>query len=138
MKVTYTDHRDKVKDLITRSFYPEAELLLRRAFMKNGGDVTISIENVKRPRTTGFRSQNHCINGYIQQICEETGNDFADVKMYCKQRAIRRGYPVTDKISLVTGDPIPASESEISVEQAGYLIEEIEQLAAELGIMLRR
>lgn len=95
-----------------------------------------------KPRTTGKASQNHRINGFLMQICNETGNDFDDLKMYCKKRAIRRGYPVKVDgqgypiISLETGDYIPESESKIDTVQASYLIEEIEQLASELGITL--
>lgn len=96
-----------------------------------------------RPRTTGKKSQQNRINGFIRQICMWTGNDFDDVKMYCKKRAMRRGYPAKKDadgnivVSLQDGEPIPESESKISVEEAGYLIEEIEQLAAELEISLK-
>lgn len=116
--------------------------LLQRAAEKHGGYLSVTLELPKRPRSTGQHSQNHRINGFIQQICAETGNDFDDVKMYCKRKALRRGYPVkTDAkgnplYSIQTGEVIPESESKIDVQAAGLLIEEIEQLAAELGIML--
>jgi hypothetical protein len=108
---------------------------------KHGGYVHIVIEPMKRIRSTGPLSQNHRINGFIQQICNWTGEDFATVKMYCKNKALRRGYPIREidgkpVYSRITGEPIPESEAFITVEQAAFLIEEIEQLAAELGISL--
>jgi len=108
---------------------------------KPGGYVHIVIEPMKRIRSTGPLSQNHRINGFIQQICNWTGEDFATVKIYCKQKALRRGYPIREVegkqvYSRITGEPIPESEAFITVEQAAFLIEEIEQLAAELGISL--
>lgn len=114
-----------------------------KAAEKHGGYLIVTIQTPQRPRTVGERSQNHAINGYIQQICEETGNDFDDVKNYVKRNAFRRGYPMkrdeNENIiySLIDGQPIPESETKISTVEAGYLIDEIIQLAAELGIVLK-
>ena len=55
--------------------------------------VTVTIEKPFRPRTTGYKSQNHALNGYIQQICMDTGQDFGTTKNYIKQMAIAMGYP---------------------------------------------
>ena len=86
-----------------------------------------------KPRTTGKFSQNHRINGFIQQICKSTTMDFDVMKYYFKKKAIKRGYPAkTDP----EGDFIPDSESTINTIQAGHLIDEIEQFAAENGIHL--
>ncbi|MFW6120729.1 MAG: hypothetical protein ACOC80_07485 [Petrotogales bacterium] len=86
-----------------------------------------------RPRSTGKKSQNHRINGFIQQICTETGYNFVAMKYYLKKRAIGRGYPFyTDP----EGHAVPKSEADISVEEAKLLIDEIEQFAAEAGITL--
>lgn len=114
-----------------------------KAAEKHGGYLTVTLQTPQQPRTVGERSQNHAINGYIQQICKETGNDFDDVKMYVKRKAIRRGYPMKRDengnvvYSLVDGQPIPESEARISTVEAGYLIDEIIHLAAELGIILQ-
>lgn len=101
----------------------------------------LTIEFEKRPRTTGEYSQNHCLNGSIQQICEETGNDFSTVKTYVKQQAIKRGYPVKMKkgeyLVGVDGNLIPISESDSTTVECGYLIEETKILASELGIILK-
>lgn len=64
------------------------------------------------------------------------------IKMYCKQRAIKRGYPVKRDnngdviISRLTGEPIPESSANCNTVEAGYLIDELIQLSAELGITL--
>ena len=128
--------RDKTK-------YLEWIQLQNKALESKAGYLSIDITLPKRPRTTGERSQNRAINGYIQQICEYTGNEFNDVKMYCKNRAMKRGYPwmMTSEgeviYSLQTGEPMPESETKISVEQASMLIEEIVQLASELNFRLK-
>lgn len=109
---------------------------------KNSKQYRVTIEPVKRPRSTGRNSQNTYINGACQAIAQETGNDFADVKLYVKRKAMRRGYPAkTDAegnaiLSLIDGEPIPQSESDATVEEAKILIEEVQQLAAELSIRL--
>jgi len=94
---------------------------------------SIVLDRPHKPRTTGRKSQNHAINGYIQQICNFTGDDFAYLKYQLKFKAIGRGYPCRTNIH---GDPVPFSESEIDTIQAGYLIETIQQEAAEMGITL--
>lgn len=92
----------------------------------------VTIERPFKPRTIGEKSQGHHINGHIQQICNETGNDFDSVKMAAKTRAIPRGYP----FDTVSGIVIPYSETRIDTIQAGYLIDELHQIAAELQIEL--
>jgi hypothetical protein len=97
---------------------------------------------VKR-RTTGAFSQNHRANSHIAQICEETGNDFSDLKCFLKRRAFRRGLPFMTRkdgsivYSLIDGEPMPISESKMTTVECGYFIDEINQFAAELGISLR-
>ena len=64
----------------------------------------------------------------------DTGESFEAVKMHVKVEAISRGYPY---YTSRWGDTVPQSEAEASVEECSLLIEQIQQLAAELGIMLR-
>lgn len=93
----------------------------------------LDIRVPSRPRTTGKFSQNHRINGFIQQICKQKGLDFNVMKYYFKKKAISRGYPAkTDP----EGEFIPDSEATINTVQASYLIETIEQFSAENGIHL--
>lgn len=97
------------------------------------GWATVKLSRPRRPRTTGWHSQSHHLNGHIQQICVETGNDFDAVKSVVKMRAISRGYP----FHTFQGIAIPQSEAQSSVEECALLIDEVHQLAAELGISLR-
>ncbi len=98
-----------------------------------GGFLSITIDEPFKSRTTGDKSQNHCINGWISFLCQETGEDFSVLKTEVKMRAIKRGYKFRTDIF---GNVQPMSETEISTKEAGYLIEEIEQIASELGILL--
>ena len=84
------------------------------------------------PRSTGERSQSHAINGFIMQICKETGNDFDTVKLWCKRESMQEGYPFDS----FKGVAVPWSETRIDKVQAGVLIETIHRLAAELNIRL--
>lgn len=87
------------------------------------------------PRSTGWKSQNHHINGHCQQIAIETGASFDAVKYFMKREAIGRGWPVD---TLPNGEAIPASEGDprISSYHAYILIEIIHQFAAEWMIAL--
>ncbi len=87
-----------------------------------------------KPRTTGKHSQNHHINGHIQQLCVQTGMDFDTLKYYLKRLAISRNYPFD---TTPDGDIVPWSERRISTEQAAILIETIHQFAAENGYWLK-
>lgn len=98
-----------------------------------GKYVTVKVSKPHRPRTTGEKSQNHHLNGHIQMIAMETGNDFETVKEVVKQRAISMGYPFRTYKGLV----VPYSESEASVEECAILIEAAHMLAAEEGIILK-
>lgn len=103
----------------------------------------LTIANYRRRRSTGYKSQNHHLNGHAMQIANETGQDFADVKLYIKRRAIKRGLPIKDDkdgnivYSFLDGQPVPISEADMNTEQCAWCIEEAHVLAAELGIILR-
>ena len=103
--------------------------------------LAITLARPKKKRTTGKYSQNHHLNGHIQQICEETGNDFQTVKLYIKKEALKRGYPTKvrdgEQIIDLWGNPIPISEGEANTVECGYLIEEVHILASDLGIILK-
>ena len=96
-----------------------------------------------RSRTIGKDSQNHRLNGFVSQFCNATGNDFADIKLYVKRKAMRRGLPAKTGnngeiiYSKVDGEPLPMSEADMDTVQCSWVIEEIQQLAAEEGIILK-
>ena len=93
----------------------------------------VRIEKPRKKRSTGEGSQNHHINGHVQQIAVETGNDFDTIKTYVKTRAVDMGYP----FDTIKGVVIPWSETRIDTEQAAILIEACHLTAAEEGIILR-
>jgi len=115
---------------------------LGELFTKSPEKMDVELSTPKRKRTTGYRSQNHRFNSHIQQIANETGNDFADVKLYVKRKAFARGLPFATKAngeiiySLVDGEPMPISESAMDTVQCSWCIEEVNILAAEMGIVL--
>lgn len=109
---------------------------------KHNDYVKVIFKIPYKKRTQGKKSQNSAIHGYAQQIANYTGDEMEVIKMYCKQRAIKRGYPVKRDnngdviISRLTGEPIPESSANCNTVEAGYLIDELIQLASELGITL--
>ena len=101
---------------------------------KYSGFVRLEMSPPYKSRSTQVGGQNRHIWGHLQQIAQETGNDVADVEDYIKQKATRRGYPVHE--NKLTGEIKPVSMTGINTVEAGYLIEELHQLASELDIIL--
>ena len=101
---------------------------------KYGSYVKLELSPPYKPRSTTIGGQNRHIWGHIQQIAHETGNDVQDVEDYVKLRAVKRGYPVHE--NKLTGEIKPVSMTGINTIEAGYLIEELHQLASELEINL--
>ena len=134
MKVEFTAHWRAIEAALIPA-WAQADLhRLATKADKHGGTVSYAITLPRRPRTTGERSQNHRINGHCQQIAMETGCSFGAVKMHMKRLAIDRGYPFD---TLPDGTVAPKSEADVTVEEATYLIETINQFAGEYGIELR-
>ena len=88
----------------------------------------------RKPRTTGWRSQNHHLNGHCQQIAEYTGDSFDDVKIHVKREAIADGYPVRTNS---WGEVVPQSESDASTVECAMLIEAAHRVASFLGVVLK-
>lgn len=106
---------------------------LERCRDHNNDYVLITMQQPRRPRSTGAGSQNHHLNGHVMQICNETGNDYDSVKYCVKMLAVENmGYPSR----LVAGHILPQPESKSSMEECALLIEASHILAAELGIVL--
>ena len=142
MKATFTCHFDKMFfDLKNTEILQSLADMWEKSLEKHNGYATVTIELPKRPRSTGYKSQNHHFNGDCQTIATETGNSFADVKKYVKQKAIDRGYPMllddSGNVKLdLFGNVQGISESDASVEECSLLIETAHQVAAEMGIVL--
>ena len=111
-----------------------------KAFKRNVF-VEVIIRPERKLRSTGDKSQSHHLNGHIQQICKETGNEFQDVKEYIKSKAVAMGYPMLMKDGKVVvnpyGEPKGISEADSSIEECSLLIEQAHMLASEYGIELR-
>ena len=83
---------------------------------------------LSKPRTTGWKSQNHHINGHCQQIAMGTGCSFSAVKERMKELAIDRGYPIE---TLPDGAVKARSEADVDTVAAAALIDTIHQFADE-------
>lgn len=101
---------------------------------KRVGQVYVKMGYPRKPRTTGEGSQNHHLNGHIQQICQFTGEGFAETKWQIKQRALAKGYPIiTGKL----GTALPQSESDASTSECAMLIDECHEVASWLNLKLK-
>ena len=114
----------------------------RELVRKSPDRLNLELSTPKKLRSTGAYSQNHHFNAHLMQICEDSGNDFADVKLFVKRKAFKRGLPFATKkngdilYSLIDMEPLPISETQMTTEQCGWCIEECHELAADLGIRL--
>lgn len=99
---------------------------------KYGSYIKLEMSPPYPARSTGKSSQNNLIWKLITVIVEHTGNDVEDVEEWVKLKAVRRGYPT--KTNPLTGQIKPLSMTEINTAEAGYLIDELYQLCAEMGI----
>lgn len=120
----------------------EYAALLRKA-AERGDWWMVDFEPWHPKRSTGAGSQSAHFNGHVQQIANATGNDFADVKLFCKRAAMRDGLPAKTRAngdivySLVDGEPVPISEADMTSQQCSWCIEAAHLIAAELGITLQ-
>ena len=141
MKTEWTADRSTLALLVPNRNKGVVKEIFALADKRDNSFVTIRISNVHRPRSTGYGSQNHHLNGHIQQLAEYTGNHFEVIKLEVKNRAIGMGYPmfvVNGKVKEdIHGRPMGISESDASVEECSLLIEAVHQLAAEIGYELR-
>lgn len=73
-----------------------------------------------------------------QTIAEFTGHETKEVMGFAKTRAIRRGYPIMVEGDIIVhedGEPVGESLTKTTTEEAGHLIEELYQIAAEVGAL---
>jgi hypothetical protein len=105
--------------------------LYRAVGEKFGGYI---VAELKKPYNSRTNQQNKMFWAIVQMIAEDTGADLDDIETEVKKRAIRRGYPY--EVNKLTNEPKPVSMSTVNTVEIGYLIDEAEQLAAELGIVI--
>ena len=133
--IKYSLNNDTVTFKVDKNIlYNLIENLFKPMQKEHNGYILSDLKAPSRPRTTGKFSQNSHIWGHLQQIANETGNDVSDLEDYIKSKAIKRGYPY--HINQLTGQIVYASMQNINTVEAGYLIDELHQLAGELNIRL--
>ena len=81
------------------------------------------------------QSQRRLINRLVQTVAEFTGHEFSEIKTFAKRRAMKRGYPIMDDVYDEDGEVVGESETRIDSEAASRLIDELYQLAAEVGAL---
>lgn len=117
------------------------EAFFQRNDPKHNGFYTVKISTPRKPRSTGEGSQNHRINGFIQQIANSTGQPFDDIKKRAKELAVDMGYPILEDengnaIYSLWGNVQGISESDASVQDAIILSQAVEQIAAFCDVRL--
>ena len=99
---------------------------------KSNGYMTVEISRAYKSRSL---EQNRMFWGIVQQIAQETGNELEDIEEAVKERACKRGFPY--RINKMTGRIKPSSMTKVNTVEMGYLLEEVQQLASELGIVIK-
>jgi len=117
----------------SRQFEAKLNKILQNCDDK-GGFVSVTIDNPKKPRTTGELSQNNLIWRLITILSDVTGDTIHQVEEGLKDRAISKGYPY--HISGVTKKPVGNSMTTISTVEASYLIDTAYEVLAEYGVIL--
>jgi hypothetical protein len=125
--VEYVDEGEWLRIKKPRAFRPMVDGFLG----KLKGWVQVTLTRPGKPRTTGWKSQNHHVNGHCQQISHETGCSFEAVKMRMKELT-----PGWQMDTMPDGSAYPKSEGEATTVEAAALIETIHAFAAEYQIIL--
>ncbi len=98
------------------------------------GYWNVKISRPKRPRTTGWKSQNHHFRGHCRDIMAQTGNSMTAVATALKEHAVEFfGYPEDE----VFGKMKPRSEADLDTVEESLLIDATHHFAAEWNYWLR-
>lgn len=98
----------------------------------HAGYITLDL---KKPYKSRSKNQNSMIWAMIQQIAESIGEDIEEVERLAKMKAITKGYPY--HLSKITKKPIPESMTKITTEEAGFMIESLQEMASFCGVILQ-
>jgi hypothetical protein len=110
--------------------WPTAVTLLEKSAQKHNGYMTVTLSLPHRPRSTGWKSQNHHLWGHAAQIGQELGYDRREMLYLIAE--MTSGWPMAE----YKGKMVPVSEAKISSEVASEAIETAHRIAAENGIRL--
>jgi hypothetical protein len=116
---------------VPESVWPSQRALLDKSAVKHNGYLSLSVDLPHKPRSTGWKSQNHHLFGHAAQIGEELGYDRREMVYIIA--GMTNGWPMAE----YKGVMMPRSESVISSEVASEAIEVAHRIAAENNIRLR-
>jgi len=105
------------------------DVLLEKSRQKANGYLTVNLSLPHRPRTTGWKSQNHHLRGHARQLCGYTGYTMNEMMQIIKEDT--PSWPVEYQIFHGKKRQIYASEADISMEVAGEAIEICHVIAAD-------
>ena len=108
---------------------PAVAMLLEHSRDKCASYLNIRFDLPHRPRTTGWKSQNHHLRGHARQLCDYTGYTMSEMMQVVKEDT--PSWPVSWKEIRQKKRQIYASEAEISIEVASAAIEICHRIAAE-------
>lgn len=118
-----------------REFGSVLAVLLEQARQKCAGYLSVKLDLPHRPRTTGWKSQNHHLRGHVRQLCDYTGYTMSEMMQVVKEDT--PSWPVSWKEIRHKKRQIYASEADISMEVASAAIEICHRIAAENNWRLR-
>ena len=109
--------------------------LLEKCESKCNGYVALRLDTPHRPRSTGWKSQNHHIRGHARQLCDYTGFTMREMMDVIKEEC--PNWPVEYREFRGKRRAVYASEADISVEVASEAIEICHRIAADNGWTLK-
>ncbi len=125
---------DRVYVMIPREHMDGWSIIREWLKLHKVNQLYVKIGKVRKPRTTGKKSQSHHFNGHVQQMANYAGDYFDDMKRSIKIKAIAKGYPYKTN---AFGKAVPISESEASTVECAYLIDTCHEVASFLGCTLK-
>jgi hypothetical protein len=104
-------------------------ILLEQAEKKAAGYINVRLDLPHRPRTTGWKSQNHHLRGHARQLCGYTGFTMGEMMQIIKEDT--SSWPVEYKEFRGKRRMIHKSEADISMEVASEAIEICHRIAVD-------
>jgi hypothetical protein len=108
---------------------PAVAVLLERSRAKCGGYLNVRFDLPHRPRSTGWKSQNHHLRGHVRQLCDYTGYSMSEMMQFVKEDT--PSWPAELKEFRGKRRIIHVSEADISVEVASEAIEICHRIAVD-------